>query len=113
MIEDNDVGIIVKPTKRKQKMKETQMEEVLKTIGIETSLLNSKPVFTREETEKIFNCTHQTLKKFEKRSWIKPNKFKNRNYYTRADIINCIKIQAPFESTNHQIEGLETIWDIG
>ena len=84
-------------------MKKTEMEETLKTIGIETSLLNSKLVFTREETEKIFNCSHSTLKSFEKRNWIKPNRFKNRNFYTRAGIMNCIKIQTSFEATSNKI----------
>ena len=85
------------------KMQELQMEKTLKGMGIETTLLNSKPIFTREETEKIFNCANSTLNNFEKRGWIKPNRFKNKKFYTKADILNCIHIQAPFESTNHKI----------
>jgi hypothetical protein len=48
-------------------MEKTRIEKVLRTIGIETSLLNSKTVFTREEAERIFNCTPQTLKRFERK----------------------------------------------
>jgi len=69
------------------------MEETLNTIGIATDLLNSKTIFNREETEKIFGCTHQTLKSFERKNWIKPKRFKNRNYYTADDIVACIKTQ--------------------
>jgi hypothetical protein len=86
-------------------MEESLMEHTLKGMGIETSLLYSKSVFTREETERIFNCSHSTLKNFEKRGWIKPNRFKNKNFYTKAGILNCIKIQAPFEAKTIQSEG--------
>lgn len=78
-------------------MEELQMEE----MGIQTSLLNSKSIFTREETEKIFDCANSTLNNFEKRGWIKPKRFKNKKFYTRAGILNCIKIQAPFQAKNH------------
>tara|TARA_R110000868_G_scaffold175781_2_gene413000 strand:- start:4244 stop:4528 length:285 start_codon:yes stop_codon:yes gene_type:complete len=92
-------------------MEKTHIEGVLTTIGIETSLLNSKNVFTREETERIFNCSPETLKKFEKREWIKPNWFKNKKFYTRVDILNCIKIQAPFKITDDKKNESATIWD--
>jgi hypothetical protein len=74
------------------------MEETLNTIGIQTKLLHSKSVFNREETQEIFGCKHQTLKSFEKRNWISPRKFKNRNFYTDNDIIQCIKTQFSLSS---------------
>jgi len=87
------------------------MKEVLETIGVNTELLNSKPVFTREETEEILGCTHQTLKSFERKNWIKPNRFKNRNYYTSDSILTCIHKQIPFgRSTLYQNEEWEGIW---
>ena len=93
-------------------MEDSVIEKVLTTIGIETSLLNSKTVFTREETERIFDCSPETLKKFEKRDWIKPNWFKNKKFYTKKDILNCIKIQAPFEIMDDQKNESVTIWDM-
>ena len=82
------------------------MEETLKTIGIDVDLLNSKTVFNREETEQIFGCTHQTLKSFEKRDWIKPNRFNNKHYYTINSIMECINVQVPIKvkSTNQNNE---------
>ena len=74
------------------------MEQTLTLLGIKTDLLTSKPLFTRLETEEIFGCTHQTLKSFEKRNWISPRKFKNRNFYTDNDIIQCIKTQFSLSS---------------
>ena len=62
---------------------------------------NKLPVYSslfREETQEIFGCTHQILKSFEKRNWISPRKFKNRNFYTDNDIIQCIKTQFSLSS---------------
>ena len=56
------------------------MEQTLELLGINTNLLTSKPLFTRLETEKIFGCTPQTLKSFESRELIKPNKFNNKHF---------------------------------
>lgn len=71
------------------------MEQTLELLGIKTELLTSKPIFTRLETEEIFGCTPQTLKSFERRNLIKPSRFKNRNYYSASEILNCIKKQIP------------------
>jgi|GEM_PF-4028691 hypothetical protein len=71
------------------------MEQTLELLGINTNLLTSKPLFTRLETEKIFGCTPQTLKSFERRELIKPNKFKNKHFYTANEILLCIKKQIP------------------
>lgn len=66
-----------------------------KLLGIKTDLLKSKPLFTRSETEEIFRCTHQTLKSFERKELIKPNKFKNKNFYSTNEILSFIKKQVP------------------
>jgi hypothetical protein len=87
------------------------MNEVLETIGVDTELLSSKSLFTREETEKIFNCTHQTLKSFEKREWIKPNRFKNRTFYSTEEILRCIGKQIPLRSKVYQIDEWSGIWE--
>jgi len=71
------------------------MEQTLELLGIKTELLTSKSLFTRLETEEIFGCTPQTLKSFERRNLIKPNRFKNKNFYTASDILDCIKKQIP------------------
>ena len=71
------------------------MEQTLELLGIKTDLLTSKPLFTRLETEEIFGCTPQTLKSFERRDLIKPNKFKNKHFYTANEILSCIKKQIP------------------
>ena len=76
------------------------MNEAHNTIGIHKELLNSKTVFKREETETIFGCTPPTLKSFERRNWITPKKFKNKNYYTNKDIINCIEKQFNLSNEN-------------
>lgn len=69
------------------------MEEALQTIGINTEKLNSKPIHSRIETETILGCTNQTLNTFKRKGWIKPSRFKNKNYYTSNSIIECIKFQ--------------------
>ena len=69
------------------------MEEALQTIGINTEQLNSKPIHSRIETETILGCTNQTLNTFQRKGWIRPSRFKNKNYYTSDSIIECIKHQ--------------------
>lgn len=89
------------------------MEQTLQLLGIQTELLTSKPLFTREETEEIFGCTHQTLKSFERRNWIKPSRFKNRNYYSATEILECIKKQVPVpcKISKEELEW-DSIWDV-
>lgn len=71
------------------------MEQTLELLGVNTELLTSKPIFTRIETEEILGCTPQTLKAFERRNLIKPNRYKNKNYYSANQILSCIKKQIP------------------
>jgi len=82
-------------------MEDLLMEETMKEMGIETTLLNSKIMFTTSEVIRILNCANSTLNNFEKRGWINSNRFKNKKFYTRASILNCINIQAPLEAKTH------------
>lgn len=84
-------------------MEKIELEKTLQGMGIKTTLLNSKRVFNRREAITIFNCTYPTLKRFEKRNWIKPHRYKNRNFYTRDSILNCINLQTqtPLEAKTH------------
>ncbi len=81
-------------------MKELQLEKTLEleAMGIETSLLNSKLIFTRDEVIKILACANSTLNNFEKRGWIKSSRFKNKKFYSRACILKCINIQSPLKA---------------
>ena len=84
------------------------MEHTLELLGIKTDLLTSKPLFTRLETEEIFGCTHQTLKSFERKEFIKPSRFKNKNLYSATEILSCIKKQVP---TAYQISKEDMEWN--
>lgn len=89
------------------------MEETLKIIGVNTEVLNSKPIHSRIETERILGCTNQTLNTFQRKGWIKPSRFKNKNYYSTSSIIECIKYQlgeySDIQITNQNKEW-ETMW---
>ena len=89
------------------------MEETLKIIGVNTEVLNSKPIHSRIETERILGCTNQTLNTFQKKGWIKSSRFKNKNYYSTSSIIECIKFQlgeySDIQITNQNKEW-ETMW---
>ena len=89
------------------------MEETLKIIGVNTEVLNSKPIHSRIETERILGCTNPTLNTFQRKGWIKPSRFKNKNYYSTSSIIECIKFQlgeySDIQITNQNKEW-ETMW---
>lgn len=89
------------------------MEETLKIIGVNTEVLNSKPIHSRIETERILGCTNQTLNTFQRKGWIKPSRFKNKNYYSTSSIIECIKFQlgeySDIQITNQNKEW-KTMW---
>ena len=89
------------------------MEETLKIIGVNTEVLNSKPIHSRIETERILGCTNQTINTFQRKGWIKPSRFKNKNYYSTSSIIECIKFQlgeySDIQITNQNKEW-ETMW---
>ncbi len=86
------------------------MEETLKIIGVNTEELNSKPIHSRIETERILGCTNQTLKTFQRKGWITPSRFKNKNYYSTNSIIDCIKHQLG-EYQDIQISNQNKEWE--
>ena len=86
------------------------MEETLKIIGVNTEVLNSKPIHSRIETERILGCTNQTLNTFQRKGWIKPSRFKNKNYYSTSSIIECIKFQLG-EYSDIQITNQKREWE--
>ena len=88
------------------------MEETLKTIGINTELLNSKPIHNRIETEQLLGITNQTLNTFKRKGWLKASRFKNKNYYTTDSIIDCIKFQLNYNDVVKREESKEweTLW---
>lgn len=61
-----------------------------------------------EETLKIIG-----LNSFQRRGWIKPSRFKNKNYYSTSSIIECIKYQLgeyPDIHITNQNKEWETMW---
>lgn len=88
------------------------MEETLKTIGINTEQLNSKPIHNRIETEQLLGITNQTLNTFKRKGWLKATRFKNKNYYTTDSIIDCIKFQLNYNDVVKREESKEweTLW---
>lgn len=89
------------------------MEETLEIIGVNTKQLNSKPIHSRTETEEILGCTNQTLNTFQRKGWITPRRFKNKNYYTSSSIIECIRYQLgeyPDIQITNQKREWENIW---
>ena len=88
------------------------MEETLKTIGINTEQLNSKPIHNRIETEQLLGITNQTLNTFKRKGWLKASRFKNKNYYTTDSIIDCIKFQLNYNDVVKREESKEweTLW---
>ncbi len=88
------------------------MEETLKTIGINTEQLNSKPIHNRIETEQLLGITNQTLNTFKRKGWLKATRFKNKNYYTTDSIIDCIKFQLNYNDVvkREASKAWETLW---
>lgn len=86
------------------------MEETLQIIGVKTQQLQSKPIHTRTETEEILGCTNQTLNSFKRKGWIKPSRFKNKNFYTSTSILECIKYQLG-EYSDIQISNKNEEWE--
>ena len=88
------------------------MEETLKTIGINTEQLNSKPIHNRIETEQLLGITNQTLNTFKRKGWLKASRFKNKNYYTTDSIIDCIKFQLNYNDVvkREVNKEWETLW---
>ena len=73
------------------------MEQILNTIGIDTELLKSKPIHTRDGVMKILRISHITLRDYEKKNLIQASRFRRKKYYTSKSIMNCIRIHFGLE----------------
>ena len=68
------------------------MQELLSKIGVNTELLQSEPLHTREQTLEILGVSPKTLWNFQREKLIKGTTFRGRRYYSKDAIIDCIKI---------------------
>ena len=68
------------------------MQELMNKIGINTELLQSEPLHTREQTLEILGVSPKTLWNYQKSNLIEGTTFKGKRYYSKDAIINCVKI---------------------
>jgi|TARA_B110000238_G_scaffold88966_1_gene97716 hypothetical protein len=68
------------------------MQEIMNKIGINTELLQSEPLHTREQTLEILGVSPKTLWNYQKSNLIEGTTFKGKRYYSKDAIIDCIKI---------------------
>jgi hypothetical protein len=68
------------------------MQELMNKIGINTELLQSEPLHTREQTLVILGISPKTLWNYQKSNLIEGTTFKGKRYYSKDAIIDCIKI---------------------
>jgi hypothetical protein len=68
------------------------MQELMNKIGINTELLQSEPLHTREQTLVILGVSPKTLWNYQKSNLIEGTTFKGKRYYSKDAIIDCIKI---------------------
>ena len=68
------------------------MQEIMNKIGINTELLQSEPLHTREQTLEILGASPKTLWNYQKSNLIEGTTFKGKRYYSKDAIINCVKI---------------------
>ena len=68
------------------------MQELMNKIGINTELLQSEPLHTREQTLEILGVSPKTLWNYQKSNLIEGTTFKGKRYYSKDAIIDCIKI---------------------
>lgn len=68
------------------------MQEIMNKIGINTELLQSEPLHTREQTLVILGISPKTLWNYQKSNLIEGTTFKGKRYYSKDAIIDCIKI---------------------
>ena len=85
------------------------MIETLRTIGIDTERLNSKPIHSRIETLELLKCSNPTLNKFKRRGWLKQSKFKNQIFFTSESIFKCLKEQLNINEYTHS--EWDSLWD--
>jgi hypothetical protein len=68
------------------------MQEIMNKIGINTELLQSEPLHTREQTLEILGVSPKTLWNYQKSNLIEGTTFKGKRYYSKDAIIDCIKM---------------------
>ena len=68
------------------------MQELMNKIGINTELLQSEPLHTREQTLVILGVSPKTLWNYQKSNLIEGTTFKSKRYYSKDAIIDCIKM---------------------
>jgi hypothetical protein len=68
------------------------MQELMNKIGINTELLQSEPLHTREQTLVILGVSPKTLWNYQKSNLIEGTTFKGKRYYSKDAIIDCIKM---------------------
>jgi hypothetical protein len=68
------------------------MQELMNKIGINTELLQSEPLHTREQTLEILGVSPKTLWNYQKSNLIEGTTFKGKRYYSKDAIIDCIKM---------------------
>tara|TARA_B110000977_G_C10734742_1_gene360506 strand:+ start:297 stop:548 length:252 start_codon:yes stop_codon:yes gene_type:complete len=67
------------------------MQKLMNKIGINTELLQSEPLHTREQTLEILGVSPKTLWNYQKSNLIEGTTFKGKRYYSKDAIIDCIK----------------------
>ena len=83
------------------------MQEIMNKIGINTELLQSEPLHTREQTLEILGVSPKTLWNYQKSNLIEGTTFRGRRYYPKDAIIQCIKIQFNI----NKVTEFDGVWD--
>ena len=83
------------------------MQEIMNKIGINTELLQSEPLHTREQTLEILGVSPKTLWNYQKSNLIEGTTFKGKRYYSKDAIIDCIKIHFNITTSTE----FDSMWD--
>ena len=83
------------------------MQELLSKIGVNTELLQSEPLHTREQTLEILGVSPKILWNFQREKLIKGTTFRGRRYYSKDAIIDCIKIHFDIKIGSEW----DSVWD--
>ena len=83
------------------------MQELMNKIGINTELLQSEPLHTREQTLVILGISPKTLWNYQKSNLIEGTTFKGRRYYSKDAIIDCIKMHFNITTSTE----FDNMWD--
>lgn len=83
------------------------MQELMNKIGINTELLQSEPLHTREKTLEILGVSPKTLWNYQKSNLIEGITFRGKRYYSKDAIIDCIKIHFDIKLGSEW----DSVWD--